>query len=220
MQKKNRLILLIIMLILSSCASNEYWKVRIEVFRKPDIDLNKFKEIIITDFFVKKETKNFNINEELKNYLAVELGQVLENKISSKEFPLEKEDVFKDEDFWKNISAETKESVLFTGSVQYTEETRKALIKKQKKQQESPFLSEAAKLAQRKDYTLHLEVYLIDTQTGKTVYKSNFKETKTYINPNQTAYFAFFDLVKNIKDKLFAQMLGNKRVQERYLISK
>jgi len=218
MMKKNRFILLIIILILSSCASNEYWKVRIEVSQKPAVNLDKFKEFIITDFFVKKETKNFNINNELKDYFTTELGQTLENKISSKEIPLEKEDVFKDEDFWKNLSVDAKESVLFTGSIQYTQETRKALIKKLKKEQESPFPSES-KFAQRKFYTLHLEVYLIDTQTGKIVYKRNFRETKAYKNPNQTAYFAFFDLVKNIKDKLFAHMLGIKKIQERYIIS-
>ncbi len=216
--KKNRFILLVIILVLSSCASNEYWKARIEVSQKPAVNLDKFKEIIIADFFVKEETKNFNINNELKDFFATELGQKLENKISSKKVPLEKEDIFKDEDFWKNLSVDEKESVLFTGSIQYSQETRKALIKKLKKEQESPFPSES-KFAQRKFYTLHLEVYLIDTQTGKIVYKRNFKETKSYKNPNQTAYFAFFDLVKNLKDKLFAHMLGTKRTQERYIIS-
>lgn len=218
MMKKNRFILLVIILVLSSCASNEYWKARIEVSQKPAVNLDKFKEIIIADFFVKEETKNFNINNELKDFFATELGQKLENKISSKKVPLEKEDIFKDEDFWKNLSVDEKESVLFTGSIQYSQETRKALIKKLKKEQESPFPSES-KFAQRKFYTLHLEVYLIDTQTGKIVYKRNFKETKSYKNPNQTAYFAFFDLVKNLKDKLFAHMLGTKRTQERYIIS-
>lgn len=215
--KKNRLFLLVFLMALCSCSSTEYWKLRLEVSEKASLNLDKFQEIAITNFLVKKGTKDFNINKEIKDYFTFELSQKTEKKISSNDISIEKEDLFEKEDFWKNLSSDLPKTVLFTGSVEYSEETRKALLKKEKKRFDDPFPSES-KLARRTFYSLQLNLYLIDAQSGKTLYKRNFKETKSYKNPNQTAHFAFFDLIQNVKDKLFFKILGRERIQERYLI--
>jgi hypothetical protein len=61
---------------------------------------------------------------------------------------------------------------------------------------------------------------MIDAKTGEILYTRNFKQTKHYINPNQTAYFAFFDLIQIVKTKLFQAFLGEELLQERYLLSR
>lgn len=215
--KKNKLLLLVLFIFLYSCSSSEYWKLRLEVSEKASLNLDQFQEIAITNFLVKKDTIDFNINDEIKDYFTFELGQNMDKKISSKDITIDKEELFEEEGFWKDLSSELPLAVLFTGSVEYSEETRRALLKIDKKRFDDPFPSET-KLAKRTFYTLHFNLYLIDAQSGKTLYKRNFKESKSYKNPNQTAHFAFFDLIQNVKDKLFSKILGRDRIQERYLI--
>lgn len=216
--KKNRLFLIVLLLALYSCSSSEYWKLKIELPGKAAFNLDPFKEILITNFLVKKEAKDFSLNKELKDYFAFEFKQNIKKKVSLKEVSLDKEELFENEEFWKNLSQGATDTLLFAGSVQYMEETRKALLKKEKKRFEDPF-PEQTRLAQRKFYTLEADLYFIDAHSGKTLYKRTYKETQSYKNPNQTAYFAFFDLLQTLKDKLLRNLLGTEQVQERYLIS-
>lgn len=217
-RKKIKLLLFTgIIILFSSCATNEYRKLRIEIPEKAVVNLDDFQEIIITDFFVEKEPDDININKELKDYFAFELKKNIEKTVSQKDLAIENEESFKNEDFWKQALPEKTETLVLTGKAQYSQEVRKALLEREKKQQETPFSSEL-KLAQRKFYTLILDIYLIDVQTGKIIFQRKFDETKNYENPNQTAYFAFFDLIQNVKKKFFRNILGEEKLQERYLI--
>ena len=128
--KKNKLLLLVLFIFLYSCSSSEYWKLRLEVSEKASLNLDQFQEIVITNFLVKKDTKDFNINDEIKDYFSFELSQNMDKKISSKDITIDKEELFEEEGFWKDLSSELPQAVLFTGSVEYSEETRKALLKK------------------------------------------------------------------------------------------
>ncbi len=130
---------------------------------------------------------------------------------------MEKEEVFKNEDFWKNLSADKEKILLLTGSIQYKEEVRKAVLGRRNKDSEDPFQAEKTLTVQR-FYLLNLDLYLIDGKTGKALYKKSFKESRSYKNPEQTAYFAFFDLIKVVKEKLFRDLLGERKIQLRYLI--
>lgn len=216
--RKNNFLILLFFLILSSCVSTEYSKLRIELPRKPALSLDPFDEIVLTNFFVKKETKEFSLNKDIQEYFTSELKQNIKKKISTDNFSIEQEGVFKDENFWKKLSPDRKSVLYFTGTAEYTAETRKALLRKEKKRFEDPFQS-PSRIAQQKFYTLQIELFLIDAQTGKAIYRRNYKETKSYKNPNQTAYFAFFDLIQSVKEKFFSTILGTEQIQERYLIT-
>ena len=192
-------------------------RLRIEIQRKSPLDLEGIDEIVITNFFVKEQAKDFDINKELTEYFKTELEQKLGKKISSEEVLLENEEVFQDKNFWQTFSDEKKKAVMFTGSLEYTEEIRKSIKSADKRRFEEPF-PEESRIEQRKFYSVSLRLYLIDTQSGATLYKRSFKESKAYNNPNQTAYFAFYDMLLNIRDDLFRQILGEEQMQERYLI--
>jgi len=216
--KKIKFVLILAFIFSYGCSSQSYYKLRIDIPAKPTLNLNQFNEIVITNFLIKKETKDIDLNQELINYLTTEIGQKFKGKVSSKNISFGSEDVFNNEDFWKNLSPELKRSLLLTGSVQYTEEIRKAILAKKRSRFEEPFPPEKA-LSERRFYTLNLDLFLIDTESGKILYKRSFKESKGYENPKQTSYFAFFDLVQAVKGKLFSNILGERKIQERYLIS-
>lgn len=215
--KKIKIVLVLTILFSFSCASNDYWKLRIEVPGKASFNLDQYNEVVITNFLIKEETKDFNLNQELVDYFSFEIGQNFKGKVSIKEITFE-EEPFKNEAFWKNLLPDRKEAILFTGGVQYTEEIRKAILQKQKERFEDPFVSTKRSLAERRFYTLNLDLYIIDAKTGKALYKRNFKESKGFENPKQTAPFAFFELIQRVKAKFFRNILGEATIQERYLI--
>lgn len=216
--KKIKTALFLALLFTIACASSNYWKLRIEVSGRPALNLDQFSKIVVTNFLIKEETKDFDLNKEIVDYFAFEMGKQFKGKVSSIEIPLEKEDLFQNEDFWKNLSPDLKEAVCLTGIVQYTQEIRKAILEKRKRRSGDPFPYEKA-LAERRFFFLTLHLYLIDTKTGKTLYTRTFKESKGYKNPKQTAPFAFFDLIQRVKGKFFRNILAGVRIQERYLIS-
>ena len=215
--KKIKIVLVLTILFSFSCASNDYWKLRIEVPGKTSFNLDQYNEVVITNFLIREETKDFSLNQELVDYFSFEIGQNFKGKVSKKEITFE-EEPFKNEAFWKNLLPDRKKVILFTGGVQYTEEIRKAILQKQKDRFEDPFVSKKRRLAERRFYTLNLDLYIIDAKTGKALYKRNFKESKGFENPKQTAPFAFFELIQRVKAKFFRNLLGQTSIQERYLI--
>ena len=217
--KKNSLFVLICLVVLSSCVTTEYWKMKIEIPRKTELDIEAFGSVIITPFLVEKEVEDFDLRKEIGDYFEGMLNRKTEIAVTTRDVPVENEAQFESSVFWKNQDSEKESTLFLTGSAQYTSETRKALLKRAKKRYEDPFPTEA-KLEQRKFYTLNLNLFLIDAQSGKAVYKREFKETKGYDNPNQTSYFAFFDLIQQIQEKLLRSVLGLEQIQERYLVIK
>ncbi|UCE42433.1 MAG: hypothetical protein JSV17_05595 [Candidatus Aminicenantes bacterium] len=216
-RKSNSFILFICLLFLLSCGTGEHVRVRIEMPRKPSLNLDDYEEIAITNFLVKEEAKDFNINKELTEYFTIEFEQKIKNNISSTEVALQNEEAFQDKTFWQKVLPDKNGIIFFTGSLEYTEEIRKAIKSASKRRFEEPF-PEESRIEERRFYSLSLDLYLIDRKTGEALYKRTFKESKAYKNPNQTAYFAFYDMMINIRDKLFRQIVGGEQIQERYLI--
>jgi len=218
--KRNRIfLLLLIFLVLYSCKTGNYWKIKLELPVKTNLDISQYKNIVIANFFLKDDKNDFEINPALLEYLSSELSQDLDKTISTKNIVLDNEEIFQNKDFWKDQAPEEDVTAFLTGSIEYTAETRKALIGKNKKQFDNPFPNKN-RLASRKFYNLKMSVYFINAATGEVIYDTTFNETQAYENPNQTAEFAFFDQIHKVKEKLFRQMLGGERIQQRYLISK
>jgi hypothetical protein len=217
---RNRIFLLpLIFLVLYSCTTGKYWKIKLELPVKTNLDISQYKNIVIANFFLKDDKNDFEINPALLEYLSSELSQELDKNISTKNIVLDNEEIFQNKDFWKGQAPEEDATAFLTGSIEYTAETRKALIGKSKKQFDNPFPNKN-RLASRKFYSLKMNVYFINAATGEVIYDTNFNETQAYENPNQTAEFAFFDQIHKVKEKLFRQILGGERIQQRYLISK
>lgn len=217
MKRRNNPILFLCLLFLISCGTDNHLRVRIEMPRPTPVELDNFDTIVITNFLIKEQAKDFNMNKELTDYFSTELDQKAKKKISSLEISLETEDVFKDKNSWQGLLPDKNKSLLFTGSLEFTEEIRKAIKSAEKRRFDSPF-PEESRIEERRFYSFSLHLYLIDPQTGEALYDRSFKESKSYRNPNQTAYFAFYDMMLIVRDKFFRQILGEEQTQERYLI--
>jgi hypothetical protein len=215
--KKNKFILILFLLFFVSCSSVSYLRVDVEVSRKAIFDINQFKEIIVTDFFIKKEAESFDLNQEVVNYFTTQMKQNFKPEVSSRRISFPNEEFFKDKSFWKSIQPDSQKTVLFTGTVDYLEEVRKAIVQTKKKRDE--MFSRDKAIEERRFYTINLNFYFIDAQTGEVLYTQAFKETQGYKNPKQTGAFAFYDLADTVKVKLFKNVLGTASIQQRYLIN-
>lgn len=207
-----------LVVILAGCSSYYYTKLKLEIPSVTQISVEEFDHFAVGPFLIKKQPDEIDLNKEIREYLSFELEKNVQQKVSLIDLSLENEEKFSDKTFWQNTwREEDSPALIFTGVVEYSEEIRKALLRKEKKQFEDPFPSEP-QLSERKFYNLVLDLYIIDSRTGKIAFQKQFKQTQAYKNPNQTARFAFFDLIQKVKDQLFYQLLGTEKIQERYLI--
>ena len=173
--KKTKFILFLSVLIILSCKSNEHYKLKIEVAEKPSINIDQYHEIVLTNFMIKEDPQDFDLNSELKDYQFSELARNLEKEVRVKDITIDNEGLFDSADFWKKVSSESTPAVILTGSVQYEKETRKALLKeKERSRFDNPFPSQSD-LAERTFFTLHFDLYLIDSRSGQPIYSNNFK---------------------------------------------
>jgi hypothetical protein len=217
MRKKISLALLLTFILHFSCASLYNLKVNVELPGISTLNLDQFREVVISDFLVEKATKDFDINRELVDLFSVDLSKHFPGKVTSKDISWEEKDVFQQEDFWKNLLPDPEEALILTGTVRYSEEIRKAILEDYS-EGTGGFYAKEKGIAQRKFYTLILQLYLIKAKTGEILYTRDFKESRGYKNPKQTANFAFFDLMETVRRKFVRNVLGEEKLEQRYLI--
>jgi hypothetical protein len=203
----------------ASCSGDTATKLRMELPRPASIDMDAYKEIMLADFIIEDEKPDFDLNHVLVDYFSESFRVQTQKDVQYLSDVSLDEERFKDPGFWKQYQNTEKKRLIVTGTVSYQEETRKALIGKDKRQFENPF-PEQNRLMERKFFNIKLDLYFIDPDTGAVIFQTQFDEKDALPNPNQSGEFAFYDLIIQIKDKLFRRLFGLDRVQERYLITK
>ncbi len=213
-------ILLLGVLLLSACSMETTQKVKIEMPSRPEVRLDQSQEIIVTNFWLDKETKDFNLNQDLVHYFQEELKRPFKGKLSTKTVAWDSADLPKNKDFWKGAAGDPQGTLFLTGKVQFNQELRKALLATEKRSiDDGPFGKEKT-WAERRNFSLKLEIFLIQAENGEVLFQKEYQEQMNYPNIKQTAEFAFFDLLQRIKPKLFRVLFGTDRIQERYLLSR
>ena len=217
--KKNSGLLILLLLFAVSCASESRHKVKLEIPNVSPIPLDSYKTLAITDFLLEKEFKDFNLSQELVNYLTAEFSQKFKGPVASTKMAWAEEDPFANPGFWKTCGPNLPGGLVLTGKVLYVQDTRKAFLEPERSADDSPFQSPKS-LSERKVFTLQIHLYLIKVETGEVVFDKEYKETKNYENKRQTGFFAFFDLIQRVKTAFFRSLFGETRIQERYLLTR
>jgi hypothetical protein len=218
--KRNSLLVITITFLAAACAQDTWIKVKVEMPGVPAVRLEAFQEIVLADFWMENDVEEFNLNRELLGYFEEECKKQFKGRITSRTVAWENADQVKNRDFWKQTFPELRDGLVLTGKAQFIEENRKALIGGDKRPiDEGPFGPKKA-WAERKNFTLKLDIYILKPETGEILFENNYQETMNYENLKHTADFAFADLLDKIKIKFFRALLGSERVQERYLLSR
>jgi hypothetical protein len=194
-------------------------KVKIEIPTVTAIELDQYQEIILIPFLKENEVPGMDLAQIVETYLSSELALKFKGKISAKNISVGKEELFKSADYWKEAAAGLKDALFLAGKVRLDEDLRKAFLEKKDIRGENPFVSDK-KWAERKNFTLNLQVYLIKAETGEILSDKTYKEVISYADSKQPASFALYELLHRVKLKLFAALLGGQKIEQRYLLSK
>lgn len=213
--KKGRWLPVVLIVLSGACALESTRILRFAIPARPPLQIEAFDQLAILGFREAEPLKDFEAREELSEYLAYEFGIRLPDKVTQKDGPREKETDFDNADIWKD--AEAGKTLFLTGTVRFTEESRKALSLDER-EIDGPFKSDATGFRERKLFTLTSTLVFIDAATGQVLFRRDFKETKAYENLRHPAFFAFHELAAQMRAKLFAALFGEERPQERTLI--
>ena len=169
--KKNSGLAIVIVLLLAACSMETTRKVKIEMPSVPEVRLDRSQEIIVTNFWQDKEIQDFGLNQALVQYFQDELVRPFKGKLSAKTISWDDADLAKNKDFWKQAAGDAKNTLFLTGKVQFGQELRKALLANEKRAvDDGPFAKETA-WAERRNYSLKLEIFLIQSDTGEVLFQ-------------------------------------------------
>jgi hypothetical protein len=216
--RRNSAFLVFALTLLAACGGQPaYRKIRLEIPTYSPLHLEGFEKAVVCGFLVGEGTAGIDLNKEVTAYFSSEIQRKMHFQVMVQPVVLDSEDVFSQPEFWKSLAPGAGRVLYVTGSAHLTRETRTAVVDRDKEDVEDPFARQKG-IAKRTIFSLDLHVYLIRGDTGEVLFDRDFKETKAYINPDQRADFAFYDLVQRAKAKLFRPILSEERMQERYLI--
>ncbi len=217
--KKNSLAL-VGLLLLAACSGTEtYKKIRVEIPAYSTLRLDRFQEMAVTTFLTPKETAGLDLSQEIGQYFEQELGRKFPGKVFSRAVDIESEAAFQNSEFWKSLAPDSGSLLYFTGKAELSRETRKAVLSRPGDPREDE-LTPQKTIAERTVFVLDITIHIINTASGEILISKTYKESKTYTSPKQRADFALFDLIQRVKQKLFRPILGEERIQERYLLAK
>lgn len=209
--------LLLVPLIWACSGATNVHKMRIQIPRRAEVRIADYDSIVFTDFLIKEAPEAFDLNAEVIDYFSNEIGVEMEERVNIQSIDIEDETIFETPEFWISLPLDDQAAVIFSGTANMSQEIRKALVSKGRRQFEDPFPAQQ-QLATQKFFILEMNIHIIDSESGEILFQQEFKESNSYTNPNQMAYDAFFDLAFEIKEKLFQAILGGEKLQERYLI--
>jgi len=222
--KKNKpraVFLLGLLPILSAWActgSASFKKIQIEIPAPKPFPVDAYQKLLVADFWVDKGVADIDLNQELRTYWRAELERGLGTAAVLMTTPFAAEPDFSDPAAWRRSETADKDALVLTGKARLTQETRKALTEDAMKELDGPFAPEK-KLVERRVVTLELTLVVLRAESGEALFRRAFKETKSYDNVKQPAAFVFFELLHQVKLKFLRAVLGESRVQDRYLIS-
>jgi hypothetical protein len=216
--RRNSALLAAIALGLAFCSGRAPVKVSVEIPGSAAIPRDTVQTLLLAGFYQEKPAKDFDIDAALVRYLLDEFKPRVKGTVESAPVAWPGPQALADKEFWKKEGAGRKATFL-TGTADFVQETRKTLQDGDARDFDGPFKPRDP-WAERKFFSLQLDVALIDARTGETVFRRKFQETINSENVKQTAEFAVFDMMGRIKVKLLRSLFGSERPLERYLLVK
>ena len=218
--RKSKAFLVAACILQFACFSENARKVNLQIPGPAPVTLAEYPEVAITNFRVEKETPDFDISKELVDLLAFELGRQYKGKVVLRTVAWNRDGLVEDKAFWKTFGADAEKTLFLTGGVRYTQEIRKAMIDDDMKKIDGPFKNVTKGLTERRIFSLVLDVCLIRANSGEIAFRKEYKEARTFPNPNQPYSFAFYELLPRIEKRFLREIMGQERSQDRYLILK
>ena len=212
---KNKLILIpiIILLFFISCNETRHVPVYITVQDKDTIDFTKYEKILYMDLKIKSLPKDAGAEKVIKNFFLKELSQILKKDIESmnqENMAMENSD---NKDNLKNIIKEIPNALLITGELECEIKSRSRV-----KEVKDKSGKKVKKFIKIQDWRVKLDVSMVDSNSGETVFKNEFTNHMREADP-QKAVFNFKSLFDNVADKFLRKIKRGSRKTRRFLLT-
>jgi len=209
-----------LLLAAAACSAVSTAPTKIDIPAVPAVKLDGVGEIAIADFLVDTPSKEFEIGPAITQYFRDAMKPEFKGRLSVVPLAWTDAAMAGNKDAWTRVLADPKGKLILSGRIQYAQDVRKALVSKDRRAiDDGPFAPEKP-WAERKNFELKLDIYLVRAETGEMLLKKDFLESVIVENRKQPAEFAFYDLLRRVRLKLFRLLFGTVRNQERYLLSR
>lgn len=182
-------------------------KIAINIPPTSPVGIEGYRELIVTEFAEAALVPDVNLGRTFSEYLETELRRVFKGTVSRGDLTAPQ----------KDAPSGFKEAAILGGTVGLVREPQKAL-RQPGIPADGPFNLENRAFAERTRFILTFGYFLVNAATGRTLQKSEFKETRIFPDVQQTAEFALFDFLPAVKAKLVAAIFGRPTLEERYLL--
>ena len=108
------LLLLLFLISFYSCSSSSYVKLKIEMPFTASVPMNEFDEIIVTNFLLLNDVGDFDLNQELIQYLSSEIGVEVNTEVKTTSAAIEDETSFENEEFWQSLDLSSQKALLLS----------------------------------------------------------------------------------------------------------
>ncbi len=201
----------------AACETIEPGKVRLEFPGEAPVDPGRTESVLLTNFRQTEDFPDLDLAGELRKYWGGELAARLKTPVKDLPSGLSPETRFEDESHWRTLAGSAPRSLIMTGTVDLTKETRKALVDNRTGSVADPFVTTRG-WETRQLFTLTARLVLVSGETGRILIDRPYKETADVSDPKQPALFVLYDLIQKVKIKFFRDAFGAPRNQERYLL--
>jgi len=212
-----RLIMIPLVLGCAFCRTTSSDRLHLEIPGPTAVNVEATDRVFLTNFKLAAEDKTLDLNKELRDYWSGEMASRFKGKVILRDIRFDKDGLFEEAGFWRELSGAAPRSVILTGQVGLSLEVRTALTEKERGGIEEPFFKEKT-WDTRKSYALDAHLYLIAGDSGKIILDRDYKETAAYSNPDQVPVFVLYELLQRVKARFLRDAFGAPRFQDRYLI--
>lgn len=203
----------------AGCGGDALRRVKVEIPSASTLRLAADHDLLLAGFLVDKTPAGFDLGAELGNYLTAELGNKLPGRVNRVTPAWPGEALPEDKAFWSGLGGGRAGALILAGRTGYVQEVRKT-ISDVEGPSDGPWETVKPSLAERRIFTLTIDLVLVRASDGEIVYRREFKETRTTNNVKLPAEYAFFELANRFKTKFFGNVLGDERLQDRILLTR
>jgi hypothetical protein len=216
--KRNSALTVLLVLGLAACSNEPQIRVSLEIPGSAAVRRENVRSLVVAGFYREKPSPAFDVNAILVRYFLDEFKTQIKGPVEAVPIAWPGPEALTDKEFWKK-SGGGKNGLILTGKTEFIQETRKALIEGERRDFDGPFKPKSP-WAERKFFSLQLELAVIDARTGEPVFRKDYKEAVNSENLKQTAEFAVYDLMGRIKIRFLRALFGSERPLDRYLLAK
>ncbi|PWT91616.1 MAG: hypothetical protein C5B54_04960 [Acidobacteria bacterium] len=212
------LVLFYVCLLLSACGTKST-EIQISAPLRPKYVAQGYKKLYIADFIitgvkdVDRETRNVNVNKEIKETLKSEFKDKSGYEIDDLklEVPADRkpEDVLRDPQFWATQNIPNRDSsMIMAGVVEFSNHAKSGLVTEQVV---NPRTGTERTITSPKDQlqlVLSVNLFLVDAQHGDKLFEETFKEEQVYDDVSNVSLPLFYDVFDRMAPKIVGVLVS------------